>query len=141
MKERYQRNVNLGRRQFLGMSAIVCAAYTMCGGQAMANPEPKEQIMDAGPIGDYANDGVYDKFHRLGFFIIRKNGKLLAISSVCTHKKCKLNVEKDGSFYCDCHGSTFNPSGKVTQGPAKQDLPYLPTQVNDKDHLLVHVPA
>ena len=133
--------MNLGRRRFLGMSAILCAAYTIGGGQAMANAVTEARIVDAGPMGDYAKEGVHDKFRRMGFFVIRKTGKLLALSSVCTHKQCKLTTEKDSSFYCNCHGSTFDSNGKVTEGPAKRDLPFLSTQVNDKGHLLVHVPA
>ena len=107
----------------------------------MADALSAERIVDAGPLGDYARDGVHDRFRALGFFVIRRNGKLLALSAICTHRKCKLTAEKDHSFYCDCHGSTFDPNGRVTEGPAKRDLPFLSTQVNDKGHLLVHVSA
>ena len=143
MKDECQREVDLGRRRFLGLSGIWCAACTLGAGAgaAMANAVPAERIVDAGPIGDYAKEGVHDRFSGLGFFVIRRNGKLLALSAVCTHKKCKLNAEKDSSFYCDCHGSTFDANGKVTEGPAKRDLPFLSTQVNDRGHLLVHVAA
>ncbi len=141
MKQRCQREVGLGRRRFLGLSGIWCAACTVGAGATMANAVTAERIVDAGPIGDYAKEGVHDRFRGLGFFVIRKNGQLLALSAVCTHKKCKLTAEKDRSFYCDCHGSTFDPNGKVTEGPAKRDLQFLSTQVNDKEHLLVHVAA
>ena len=95
--------------------------------------------MDAGPLADYASEGVHDRFVGLGFFVIRRQGKLLALSAVCTHKKCKLAAAKDRSFFCDCHGSTFDADGRVTEGPAKRNLPFLATQVNDNGHLLVHV--
>ena len=98
-----------------------------------------EQTYDAGPIANYAADGVYTNFHDIGFFIIRHGGKLEALSSICTHRKCKLTAESDRSFYCHCHGSTFDPDGKVTDGPAKRDLPVLATFTSESGHLMVKV--
>ena len=131
--------MDLGRRRFLSLSGVLCAACAVGRGRVLASGVTAERIVDAGPAGNFANEGVHDRFRGLGFFVIRRNGKLLALSAVCTHKKCKLTAEKDSSFYCDCHGSTFDSNGRVTEGPAKRDLPFLSTQVNDKGHLLVHV--
>ena len=97
-------------------------------------------MIDAGPLSNYASDGLYESFHDLGFYVIRQGDKLVALSSYCTHRKCKLKAERDHTFYCKCHGSTFDPGGKVTQGPAPRDLPALQT-VSDKGHLVVKVPA
>ena len=52
----------------------------------------------------------------------------------------KLKAERDYSFYCRCHGSTFDPGGKVTEGPATRNLPVLPT-TNSQGHLIVKVPV
>ena len=125
-------NEGMNRRQFL----ILAAA---CAG--MANPEHAsargpEKLIDAGPLSKYSADGLYDGFHDLGFFVIRSGDKLIALSSYCTHRKCKLTAERDHTFYCECHGSTFDPAGKVTQGPATRNLPILPT-ISDKGHLFV----
>ena len=95
-----------------------------------------EQAIDAGPLSTYSADGLYDGFRDLGFFVIRKGDKLIALSSNCTHRKCRLKPEKDRSFYCKCHGSTFDPNGRVTAGPATRDLPTWPTTV-EKGHLFV----
>lgn len=126
----------LSRRQFLILAAT---------GAAITNPKSiyargPEQSIDAGPLSNYAVDGLYDKFRDFGFFVIRKGEKLTALSSYCTHEKCKLKAERDHSFYCRCHGSTFDPGGKVTEGPATLNLPALPT-TNDKGHLIVKVPT
>jgi Rieske Fe-S protein len=125
-------NEGMNRRQFL-ILATACAA--------MANPEHAsargpEKLIDAGPLSKYSADGLYDGFHDLGFFVIRNGDKLIALSSYCTHRKCKLTAERDHTFYCECHGSTFDPAGKVTQGPATRNLPILPT-ISDKGHLFV----
>jgi Rieske Fe-S protein len=51
-------------------------------------------------------------------------GKLHRHSAVCTHLQCIVHwndVEK--SWDCPCHGSRFDPLGKVLMGPAIDDLP------------------
>ena len=118
-------------------SGLWCAAC-LAPGRLFGAP-PAGRAVDAGPAGDYAKDGVYGKFRGQGFFVIRNHGKVLAISALCTHRQCKLTAEQDRSFSCDCHGSTFDPSGKVTQGPAKRDLPQLPCRVDGRGHLWVTV--
>lgn len=130
--------MNISRRRFLFLTTgAATLAATDCGALA-ASPE---QLIDAGPVGRYAAEGVYSDFRDLGFFLVRRDGKLSALSSFCTHRKCKLKPEPDRSFYCKCHGSTFTPTGHVTQGPAKRDLPTLATSVSASGHLLVQVPA
>lgn len=51
------------------------------------------------------------------------NGKIHAVSPVCTHLKC--NVEWNGtehSWDCPCHGARYSLDGKVLTGPASHDL-------------------
>jgi Rieske Fe-S protein len=124
------------RRQFLILAAAGAAALHPKSVYA-SHPE---QLIDAGPLSKYSSDGLYDAFRDLGFFVIRKGDKLIALSSSCTHRKCTLKAERDHSFYCKCHGSTFDPGGKVTEGPATRDLPAFAT-INEKGHLLVKVPG
>ena len=125
----------MDRRRFILLAAAAAATGNPCGAYARG---AGEQVIDAGPLGSFAADGLYDGFRDLGFFVIRKGDKLVALSSNCTHRKCRLKAEKDRSFYCKCHGSTFDPNGKVTEGPATRDLPAWPTTV-EKEHLLVRV--
>lgn len=132
----------MNRRQFLVLTATAAVA-TGCntvqnGGSSTVG---KERVVSAGPAGDYAVDGVYGRFQDEGFFVIRNGHKLFALSAICTHRKCKLIAEPDRSFYCKCHGSTFNPAGHVTEGPARRDLPVFPTFTDENGNLLVEVPA
>lgn len=132
----------MNRRQFLVLTATVvvgagCNTVENGGGSTGG----KERVISAGPAGDYAADGVYNRFRDEGFFVVRKGEKLFALSAVCTHRKCKLIAEPDRSFYCKCHGSTFDPAGHVTEGPARRDLPVLPTFVDEHGQLLVKVSA
>lgn len=107
----------------------------MNGGQPV--PTRPGQVWNAGPAGDYARDGVYTRFRDQGFFIVRQGGKLFALSSICTHRKCKLTAEPDHSFFCECHSSTFDPDGHVTKGPARRDLPTYSAVVDENGQLLV----
>jgi len=124
---------DIKRRDFL-----ILAASVLAGSKAEANPA-SERVVDVGPASNFAKDGVYAAFETQGFFIVRKGNQLLALSAFCTHRRCKLAAQSDRSFYCRCHGSTFNPDGKVTEGPAKRDLPQLSLTVNEKGNVLVKV--
>jgi len=53
-------------------------------------------------------------------------GEFVALSASCPHECCQVTWESShGEFHCPCHGSTFSPTGKVTNGPAAVDLPAL----------------
>jgi Rieske Fe-S protein len=130
----------ISRREFLILTGTFVAGYgpMRVSGAASAGAE---RVVNAGPASKYAADGVYAAYRNRGFFIVRRGEKLFALSAICTHKRCKLDIERDHSFYCPCHGSTFDPAGHVTEGPAKRDLPVFPTAVNRSGQLLVTIPA
>jgi Rieske Fe-S protein len=130
--------MNLTRREFLLLTAGMAAGCKAVDGNSIAS---QERTVNAGPAGNYSADGVYSHFRDQGFFIIRRGEKLSALSAICTHRKCKLSAEPDRSFYCKCHGSTFDPAGHVTEGPARLDLPSLPAFTNEQGQLIVTVPA
>lgn len=131
--------MSISRRKFLILAAA--AAGGSCGLLNAVAGGGGEQTVDAGPVSDFAADGVYDAFRNQGFFVIRRGGKLFALSSICTHRTVQLKARPDCSFYCRRHGSTFSPTGHVTEGPAKRDLPVLAMSVNAAGHLLVNVPV
>jgi cytochrome b6-f complex iron-sulfur subunit len=129
--------VIINRRQFLILT-VGFAAGCKTGDNLATNTE---RIVNAGSVGNFAADGVYSNFRNQGFFVIRKGDKLFALSAICTHRKCKLTAEPDRSFSCPCHGSTFDPAGHVTAGPAKRDLLKFPAFPNEQGELVVNVPA
>lgn len=130
----------LNRRDFLILTAGFAAGCNSVGSGGAASPKG-ERTVSAGRASDYAADGVYARFSKQGFFIVRKGEALFALSAICTHRKCNLTAEPDRSFYCKCHGSTFDPAGHVTEGPAKRDLPVFPILTDSEGRIFVKLPG
>jgi len=61
------------------------------------------------------NDGVYH-----------------AMTSICTHQACSIDQYNSATkeFVCPCHGSRFNATGGVTNGPASSPLKQYTTAVS-----------
>jgi Rieske Fe-S protein len=133
--------MEMNRKQFLLLATAMVAGCRSANYGGHPRPPQPERMVDAGPIGNYAADGLYASFRDQGFFVIRRGPKLSVLSAVCTHRQCRLNALQDRSFYCACHGSTFDPDGKVTEGPATRDLPMLLSFTNENGRLMVKVPA
>jgi len=57
--------------------------------------------------------------------VLRRRSKteVAAISLVCTHLGCTVNVVETG-FLCPCHGSQYDQDGLVVGGPAPKTLPW-----------------
>jgi len=52
----------------------------------------------------------------------------LIVSAICTHLGC-IPLAHEGSyggFFCPCHGSVYDTSGRIRQGPAPANLPVPP---------------
>ncbi|MBZ4584990.1 Rieske (2Fe-2S) protein [Mycobacterium avium] len=61
-------------------------------------------------------DGVLRAFDlgAVSGFVRRVDGKVQAISGVCTHQGCKLWFDApDDTLRCPCHTTSFSPSGQV----------------------------
>ena len=55
------------------------------------------------------------------------NSSILVCSAICTHLGC-IPVPYLGAYkgwVCLCHGSVYDKSGRVRQGPALKNLPYI----------------
>lgn len=132
--------MRVNRRTFLVLSAAFAAGCAAPGGANFSSGKA-ERVVNAGPAAQYLADGVYARYRDLGFFIVRRGASLVALSSICTHRKCKLDAEADKTFSCPCHGSTFDADGKVTEGPARRNLPVFEISTNESGELLVRISA
>jgi ubiquinol-cytochrome c reductase iron-sulfur subunit len=55
-----------------------------------------------------------------------ENGEYLVMMGVCTHLGCVPLGDGAGEFggwFCPCHGSHYDTSGRIRKGPAPQNLP------------------
>ncbi len=129
----------INRRQFLLLTTAAAAGCKTVTDNGVSTVT-KERVVNAGAAGDYAADGVYGRFRNQGFFVVRQGETVFAVSAICTHRKCKLAAEPDHSFLCPCHGSTFDPRGRVIKGPARRDLPVFQVDKNESGQLLVRIP-
>ena len=99
----------------------VCGALGLCPGELFADP-PADRWVDLAAVTDFSKDGIFDQFARQRkLLIIRKGDKLIACSSLCTHKAAPLS-KKDDHMRCAKHGSEFDAvPGQVTALPSGHD--------------------
>lgn len=69
--------------------------------------------------------------------IVHDDQGIKALSLVCPHLGCTVNVNADG-FTCPCHGSRFLPDGSLRNGPASKTLTSMKVEVNEAGHLIVY---
>lgn len=130
----------MNRRGFLAASAAaITGVYCSARADGQMSQPSDDDIVDAGPLTQFAADGVFDQFREQGFFVIRRDKKLFVLSSVCTHKGCKVRAQEDRSFMCKCHKSRFSPDGAVLNGPATRKLPRLAVKESAEGHVLVNL--
>lgn len=55
----------------------------------------------------------------------------VALTAICTHQTCTITNFSGSLYVCPCHGSEYNLSGQVVQGPAPQSLRQFATQFTD----------
>ena len=129
------------RRSVLVIAAAAACACACAGCPllSLAAPARRAGAVDVGPLKDFTNEGVTDRWAASdGFFVVSRGGRVFAVSSHCTHKKVQLVPAKnDTGFKCPRHGSTFDAAGHVTKSPARKPLPRFAIRPNDAGHLVV----
>lgn len=126
------------RREFIKASSIAgsCSLLHACGGRTI---EPlniplqgsslviDKQRLENGPLLiKHPHERYPISIYALG------NNRYAACLMRCTHQKCETAPNKEG-YICPCHGASYDKSGKVTKGPAEEDLASFPiTDLGDK---------
>jgi nitrite reductase/ring-hydroxylating ferredoxin subunit len=140
-------SARLSRRRVIGgigVAAATAAAAAVAGAvvdrellhpsSSASVPTAQELVPDEGawqPVLDAANlgDGQVARFatdSNVGF-VVNENGRLSAISGVCTHQGCLLRLnEAAARLDCPCHRASFSLQGDVLHQQFKQPLPPLP---------------
>ena len=99
-------------------------------------PAPTEY--DLGPASNYP-PGSRTLLPQVPAVLIHADKGFSALSLVCTHLGCTVESSPQG-FTCPCHGSRFDPQGKLIRGPAAKSLAVLrlETSPEGKIHLFTN---
>lgn len=125
-----ERDPKMSRRSFLGLLGIgaVGGVFHMLFGAIgtflypNALKTPPSQFSIGRPSDVLASQGkVFLPKYKV--FVEVDGRRLRAQTAVCTHLGCTVNAVETG-YSCPCHGSTYDPQGKNTGGPAKDPLVY-----------------
>ncbi|MEL6774982.1 MAG: ubiquinol-cytochrome c reductase iron-sulfur subunit [Pseudomonadota bacterium] len=68
-----------------------------------------------------------------------EEGKYLVMVGVCTHLGC-VPVDQAGDFggwFCPCHGSHYDTSGRIRRGPAPTNLVVPPLEMADATTVII----
>ena len=134
------------RRRFVSVAAAaVCAA--LAGGCATVAAVPvavsRGRVrLDLSTHLALQNPGGYLKVLPEGrdvpIYVLRDGGGWSALSPVCTHLGCVVEVE-GAALVCPCHGSTYDRMGRVLRGPAERALERFPVDEESQGRLVIEL--
>ena len=73
-----------------------------------------------------------NRFGNISGYILYRSAKgIIAMSDICQHKGCSVDIDKTG-LLCPCHNALFdNSNGDVIRGPASYPLDRVPVVERD----------
>jgi cytochrome b6-f complex iron-sulfur subunit len=86
---------------------------TASGGELVPNDGSWQPVAAS---SDVVADGVMHPFEHASLigFVRRVDGRLEAVSGVCTHQGCRLWFDRpDDRLRCPCHSTSFSPTGQL----------------------------
>lgn len=107
------------RRNFLWQ----LAALLLGGGLLVRYLLPARELRNGVlrvPLADVPTRGAL-VYRQSRIVLVQEAGEVIALSLVCTHLGCTLQVTP-GGLECPCHGSCFDRNGQVLEGPASRSL-------------------
>jgi cytochrome b6-f complex iron-sulfur subunit len=101
----------------------------------LAEPPNKVKIGDP---RSYEDGKVTEAFKDRQIWVVRNQGKIYALNTMCTHLGCTPNwLEADKKFKCPCHGSGFYITGINFEGPAPRPLERWAIELSEDGQLVV----
>ena len=137
----------LTRRSLFSAALLGWGAFATAGGVATLGMvrflfpnvsfEPP-QLFATAPKGKFAPNTVDETWKESNaVWISNVDGKLIAISTVCTHLGCTPNwLQAENKFKCPCHGSGYYMNGVNFEGPTPRPLERFHIYVDPADGLV-----
>ncbi len=136
IREKASRVSAMSRRGFNAALVVgwgsLAAAAAVYGGAFNSFLAPKisrepPATFRAGKVSEFMDVKVYEQHKDKNVWLIHlADGKLIALSTICTHLGCIPNwLPNDAKFKCPCHGSGFYMNGVNFEGPAPRPLERL----------------
>lgn len=99
----------------------------------LQDPEARNNNLPGGTPGDDANRSLPP------FGGEEDTGEWLVMMGVCTHLGCVPlgDAGEFGGWFCPCHGSHYDTSGRIRKGPAPENLPVPPAVFEDESTILL----
>lgn len=138
---------SLNRREFLSFLSVGWATFAAAAGGLLSlvlrylypnvNFEPEMDFV-AGVVDDY-DKGVDERWkNKFGVWMVKMDGRLVALSNICTHLGCIPNwLPAELKFKCPCHGSGYYMSGINFEGPAPRPLERYKISINTDGKIVV----
>jgi cytochrome b6-f complex iron-sulfur subunit len=132
----------LQRRNFLALTLGWCSTLFALGASLAAAGrflvpnvlyEPNRRFKALKPE-DYPEGPTF--LPNLRVFLFREDKRFRAVSAVCTHLGCTVNLVGKG-FHCPCHGSVFTQDGAVVSGPAPAPLTWFELTLSRDGRLVI----
>ena len=125
--------VLLGWFAFIACCGVAAAALNrFMNPNVLEEPDPSVRCGDLDRYAAMAPGNINEDFKPQGIWLYRSEGRLAAISIICTHLGCIPNwLANDRKFKCPCHGSGFTPPGINFEGPAPRPLERFAIRVQD----------
>jgi cytochrome b6-f complex iron-sulfur subunit len=86
----------------------------------------------------FAPNTVDETWKPLGVWMVNTGGRIIAVSTVCTHLGCTPNwLTGEQKFKCPCHGSGYYMNGVNFEGPTPRPLERFRVSVDAVDGRVV----
>lgn len=127
-----QSGKQINRREFFSALTVAWVAFGAATSGLLSlvfrylypnvNFEPDMELLI--PASVEIADGVNEMYKSsFGTWIVKSEGQLFALSTICTHLGCIPNwTPATQTFECPCHGSGYYVSGINFKGPAPRPL-------------------
>jgi len=151
MKSKHGKELDYSRRGFmksLGVFGGLVGVAALLSSIKLPIPTSQAQTTttaSGAPAGAIANKNALKTGSPVYFeypsgypnmLLLLADGTLSAVSLLCTHVCCECKyVPSAKEIACPCHGSIFDPSGRVVQGPAAVDLPKITLRTDSNGYI------